>query len=108
MKSKGKFGSDLFFWAIVGAVALYLFGSDITRTLGGHGRTSPQTYADIGADMADIAETCPPPVSVFVADSVMVSGLNVRLINGHLIFVRDSFDPETVRVVGGIFSIVNN
>lgn len=100
-------GSGWFFWAIIFVGGLFVLRpsmSDMARTSGGQEADT----ADTLPDNVGLQTDTPGPVSVFVPDSVFVSGINVRLINSKLIFVRDSFDPETVRPVGGIFTIVNN
>lgn len=108
MKNKANVGTNLLFWAVVAAMSLYLFGSDLSGAWGRQAPTTPNASADTTTTETDNFDSFPPTLSVFVPDSVFLSGINVCPINCKFIFVRDSFDPETVRPVGGIFSIVNN
>lgn len=104
---KGKSGANPLFIAILLVGGLFLFHPDMAdmgRTLSG-----PEAdIADTQADSVRFEADTPAPMSVFVPDTIFAHGINVRLINCKLTFVRDSFDPETVRPVGGIFTIVNN
>lgn len=100
-------GANPLFLAILLVGGLFLFHPDMADI----GRTLPGPFADTTDTLVNdvrLEADTPDPMSVFVPDSIILVGVNVRPINCRFIFVRDSFDPETVRPVGRIFTIVNN
>lgn len=51
-------------------------------------------------------EVEPLRLLMFVPDSVLYLGRpNVVILEGEYLYLRDSFDPETVRPVGAVFEI---